>query len=296
MPVASSDRPKWLIPALVFGGILVLAVVVLGVIVVVRMGGDEEKSEKKQPAVAQNVPPAAGQGGAGMTAGMTPAGGGAAAMQPGTEGSEEGAAREGDTAAMKGDSGEEADTREARGSASARDSRGSSRASSRRRRRRRSSSRSRASRTSSRSSGGSSWARASRPSTRSRPRSRGGGDDPLEALLGNAARKGRPRAARSRQRAPARPSKASLSRSDISRSIGRVKGSVRRCYDKYKVPGLVWVRVTVKGSSGRVASASVKGKFSGTPTGRCVARSVRRAKFPKFSKTRQSFRYPFRLR
>ncbi len=90
--------------------------------------------------------------------------------------------------------------------------------------------------------------------------------------------------------------KPSLTRGDIKSAIARVKGGVQRCYDKYKVAGMIRVRVVVSGSSGRVSSASVKGKFSGTPTGRCVARAVRRAKFPKFAKPSQSFTYPFILR
>ena len=46
---------------------------------------------------------------------------------------------------------------------------------------------------------------------------------------------------------------------------------------------------------GRVSAARVKGMFAGTPTGACVQRAVKSARFPK-SRGSLSITYPFMLR
>ena len=58
--------------------------------------------------------------------------------------------------------------------------------------------------------------------------------------------------------------------------------------------GVATVQITV-GSSGRVRSALVTGDFSGTPEGSCVARAVRRARFPQFTQPTFEITYPFSL-
>ncbi len=282
MPVAS-DRPKWLIPVLVGGGVLLVTVIVLGIIVVMRMGKKPKVIEKRVPAVAANDK-AEDMGASPMDATESSMAADMGAASP-------------DMAAPSGtapsrENGMEPAANDAREATSARSPRGS-----------RSSHRSR----SSRRHGSSSSFRPARSSFRpsgggipglspSRPRrSRGGSNDPLAALLSRAARSRSARSARSDSR-PAAVGKPSLTRGDIKSAISRVKGGVQRCYDKYKVAGMIRVRVVVSGSSGRVSSASIRGKFSGTPTGRCVARAVRRARFPKFARPSQSFTYPFILR
>jgi predicted Zn finger-like uncharacterized protein len=86
-----------------------------------------------------------------------------------------------------------------------------------------------------------------------------------------------------------------LEPSDIQRGMRAVKGRVQRCYDQYKVPGLVQVSVTIS-PSGRVSSTRVSGKFAGTPTGSCVAGAVRGAHFDKFRGGALTITYPFVLR
>jgi hypothetical protein len=71
---------------------------------------------------------------------------------------------------------------------------------------------------------------------------------------------------------------------------------MKRCYQKHKEAGMLRVRVSVKGSTGRIVSARVKGKFAGTPTARCALRAVRRLRFPKFQNSTQKFSYPYLLR
>jgi hypothetical protein len=58
--------------------------------------------------------------------------------------------------------------------------------------------------------------------------------------------------------------------------------------------GVATVEITV-GSSGRVRSALVTGDFAGTPEGSCVARAVRRARFPQFTQPTFEITYPFSL-
>ena len=87
-----------------------------------------------------------------------------------------------------------------------------------------------------------------------------------------------------------------LSRSQVKRVMSRANGRMKRCYQKHKEAGMLRVRVSVKGSTGRIVSARVKGKFAGTPTARCALRAVRRLRFPKFQNPTQKFSYPYLLR
>jgi predicted Zn finger-like uncharacterized protein len=85
---------------------------------------------------------------------------------------------------------------------------------------------------------------------------------------------------------------ANLTTSQIRSGMGKVRGRVKGCFNKYGIHGKVKVRITV-GCNGRVKGASAKGSHSGTPLGRCIQNAVRRAKFPKFKKKSRSFTYPF---
>ena len=87
-----------------------------------------------------------------------------------------------------------------------------------------------------------------------------------------------------------------LSTSSIRRVMSRASGRVHHCYEVYKKSGLIRLRVTVSGATGRPSSVLVRGSFAGTPIGRCAARAVRRLRFPKFSNSSQKFTYPFLLR
>jgi hypothetical protein len=48
-------------------------------------------------------------------------------------------------------------------------------------------------------------------------------------------------------------------------------------------------------SSGRVTTANVAPPFAGTPTGSCIARAVRSATVPPFSRPTFQVNYPFAL-
>ena len=61
--------------------------------------------------------------------------------------------------------------------------------------------------------------------------------------------------------------------------MNSVKPKVAACYSEFKVQGMAMVNVVI-GKNGKVSSATVSGKFAGTPTGACVEKAVKSASFP----------------
>lgn len=84
-----------------------------------------------------------------------------------------------------------------------------------------------------------------------------------------------------------------LEKEDMVKAMQGVQGKVQECFNQYKVPGTAMVNVSVA-RGGKVSSASVTGKFSGTPTGSCIESAVKTAKFPACEP--HNFPYPFALR
>lgn len=99
-------------------------------------------------------------------------------------------------------------------------------------------------------------------------------------------------------RTPPSPSRGSSAlpatpgRQDVLQAMKRVEPAVRAC--RQERTGVAQVRITVA-SSGRVRNAIVQGLFAGTPEGSCIARAVRRARFPAFREDSFTITYPFRL-
>jgi hypothetical protein len=89
---------------------------------------------------------------------------------------------------------------------------------------------------------------------------------------------------------PKKPSVAlpSLSQGDIVSAMKEVQQRVRDCYNQYKVPGVANVSISVS-KGGRIASASVAGRFAGTPSGTCVEAAVKTARFPP----REAINFPW---
>jgi hypothetical protein len=83
-----------------------------------------------------------------------------------------------------------------------------------------------------------------------------------------------------------------LSQSDIVSAMKAVQPRVKECYNQYKIPGIANVSISVS-KGGRIASASVTGKFAGTPSGTCVEAAAKTAKFPPCEA--MSFPWPFQL-
>jgi hypothetical protein len=81
-------------------------------------------------------------------------------------------------------------------------------------------------------------------------------------------------------------------RAAVLSAVQGVEAAVRACGSDQH--GVVTIRFVVA-PSGRVTNATVIGPFAGTPTGNCVARVVRGARFPPFSGDRMAITYPFQL-
>ncbi|HVV52823.1 MAG TPA: GYF domain-containing protein [Polyangia bacterium] len=118
--------------------------------------------------------------------------------------------------------------------------------------------------------------------------------DPLTALMDDAdarhAGGGKARASNDDKPAPvAGP----LSKSAVVAGMNGVKPKVAACYSQFKVPGMAMVNIVIA-RSGKVSSATVTGKFAGTPTGACVEKAVKSASFPPSEGL--STPYPFQLR
>lgn len=83
------------------------------------------------------------------------------------------------------------------------------------------------------------------------------------------------------------------SRSDVVTAMQGVQGAVTACGNGEH--GTATVSITVSGSTGRVTAANVSGQFAGTPVGSCIARAVRGATFPRFTRPTFTVNYPFRI-
>ena len=153
------------------------------------------------------------------------------------------------------------------------------------------------SRPSTRSSRGGSSALPAPAPRRSTTRRRGARKkDSLDDLIDGALTGSKKR--RPRKKAPAAPDEnlpESLTKSQIQGGMRKTKNRVQACYDRFKVPGLARVSITI-GRKGRVTSAKVKGVFAGTPTGDCVKKATKGARFPKFKGSPITITYPFILR
>jgi predicted Zn finger-like uncharacterized protein len=84
-----------------------------------------------------------------------------------------------------------------------------------------------------------------------------------------------------------------LAKNAVVAGMNSVKGKVNECYTQYKVPGMAMVNVVI-GKNGKVSTATVTGKFAGTPTGSCVEKAVKTASFPPSDGL--STPYPFQLK
>ncbi len=84
---------------------------------------------------------------------------------------------------------------------------------------------------------------------------------------------------------------------DIKSGMKRIGGWVQQCYDQYQISGLAEVKVTVKGSTGKVVRVQVLGQFKGSPTtGKCLVTAVKKATFRTFKVSKMTFRYRWYLR
>ncbi len=100
-------------------------------------------------------------------------------------------------------------------------------------------------------------------------------------------------AAAQRRATPADAPMADIPNLVILRAMNGVQPEVHGCYDRFKVPGIAMVRLTVDGA-GKVPSAVVTGNFAGTPTGACVEHAVKHATFPPSAGGTIDYLFPLR--
>lgn len=86
-----------------------------------------------------------------------------------------------------------------------------------------------------------------------------------------------------------------LSKRQIVGAMVKIVPQVRKCHDRFHVPGVADVKFKIL-HDGRIGELRVEGIFSGTPTGACVIAAVGRAKFPEFLSPSMKIHYPFVLR
>jgi hypothetical protein len=84
-----------------------------------------------------------------------------------------------------------------------------------------------------------------------------------------------------------------LAKGAVVAGMNGVKPKINDCYNQYKVPGMAMVNVVI-GKTGKVTTATVTGKFAGTPTGTCVEKAVKAASFPPSDGLTTP--YPFQLK
>jgi len=119
------------------------------------------------------------------------------------------------------------------------------------------------------------------------------GGDSIEDLLGQVGTSKRGGGEEPKpKKAPTTAALPALSQTDIVSAMKAVQPRVKECYNQYKVPGIANVSISVS-KGGRIASASVTGKFAGTPSGTCVEAAAKTARFPPCEA--MSFPWPFQL-
>ena len=92
-----------------------------------------------------------------------------------------------------------------------------------------------------------------------------------------------------------KPLPAELTRTVIAHSMGRIRGQVFACFERFRVPGAAPLTYEVAGN-GTVQSVKLGGALAGTPSGDCITEAARAARFPRFDGPVQTFTYPFFLR
>jgi predicted Zn finger-like uncharacterized protein len=114
-------------------------------------------------------------------------------------------------------------------------------------------------------------------------------DDLLDTALGGKKPAAKPAAAA----AASESLQPTPTRDDVLAAMKGVTPAVQACGGSES--GVAMTKVGVAGPTGKVATVEVGGQFANSPVGTCVAKEVRKAKFPKFSQPTFSFSYPFKI-
>jgi len=82
-----------------------------------------------------------------------------------------------------------------------------------------------------------------------------------------------------------------LSTRQIARALRPALRRARKCKDTFGMTGTARFTITISGS-GRIIGLKESGDFVDTPTGDCIAKQVKKVKFPKSKKARTTITYP----
>ena len=149
-------------------------------------------------------------------------------------------------------------------------------------------------------------ARPEPPKPKPKPKPKSSGGSEVDELLGALSGGGSKPKRRSGGRSPAPTAPASadpllpakLNRTQVLSVVRSQTGNILRCRSNDPdLRGVLKTRITVKGATGRVSSASVTSpNFQGTATGRCVISKIKSGfRFPRFSNPSQTLNLPFRM-
>lgn len=86
-----------------------------------------------------------------------------------------------------------------------------------------------------------------------------------------------------------------LSSDQIRDALQPARDAARKCYEAFGIAGTARFKITIS-NDGEVVGLRQTGDFTGTPTGDCVAKAVKKTVFPKSQKAHTSIDYPFILR
>jgi len=123
--------------------------------------------------------------------------------------------------------------------------------------------------------------------------SSGGGGAPSRPASPAAASAPAPRAAPAADPESDEPLPETPDRAAVLSAMGSVRAAVAACAAGRG--GVVTVRVTFAGSTGRVTTAVIEGAFAGTAEGSCMARAIRAARVPRFAQPTASVSFPFQI-
>ena len=126
------------------------------------------------------------------------------------------------------------------------------------------------------------------------PRRKSGANSTIDDLLEGALSGGGARRSPAKKTAPAAadsnlPEKPS--RDQVMTAMNGVKSAVSDCGKG--ASGVAFANVTVAGTTGRVTNATIEGQTG--EVGSCIARAVRKARFPRFKAPSFKVKFPFRL-
>jgi hypothetical protein len=86
-----------------------------------------------------------------------------------------------------------------------------------------------------------------------------------------------------------------LTSADIDRTMSKVRTQVNACFTEFGVPGKADLTIQI-GGDGSVLKVELRGEFKDTPTGECIVKAAKEAKFPAFKNAPMNIKYPFILR